>query len=409
MGSSLSKSFAAMLVLIFLTASCLIVLLPVTAESQTIVVPDDYLTISSAIGNATAGNTVFVKKGTYEGPIDQTLVIDKALSLVGEDTNNTILILHPAYTEWWILTQPYISYSNAISVDANDFKLSGFSISTQGSIAIKGDRTQITGNKIATGISVTGSNCNITGNAIDGVIILEGSSNVLNQNSVSGIALKYAYSNTITNNTFAYLNFGSVSDTNYTCSYNIISRNRIEGDWNWGIWLGAGSHNVFYENHIANYRGYDGWGVALGFGTNGTHNSLVGTNNTFYHNIFTNNNKNVYDSWNNLTAPNFWDNDEEGNYWDDYNGTDDNRDGIGDTPYVINGDNIDYYPLMEPFDVESDAVVLPSPESFPATLVVVVPGVSVVVIGVALLVYFKKHHPKLELKRWGKALFWYLF
>ena len=66
----MSKSFAAMLVLIFLTALCLNVPLPVTAESQTLVVPDGYPTISSAIGNATDGDTIFVKKGIYESPKD---------------------------------------------------------------------------------------------------------------------------------------------------------------------------------------------------------------------------------------------------------------------------------------------------------------------------------------------------
>ena len=40
------------------------------------------------------------------------------------------------------------------------------------------------------------------------------------------------------------------------------------------------------------------------------------------------------------------------NYWSDYKGTDSNLDGIGDTPYIINEDNQDDYPLMEPLKLE---------------------------------------------------------
>jgi hypothetical protein len=39
------------------------------------------------------------------------------------------------------------------------------------------------------------------------------------------------------------------------------------------------------------------------------------------------------------------------NYWSDYNGIDADGDEIGDTPYVINNENQDNHPLMEPIEI----------------------------------------------------------
>jgi hypothetical protein len=66
--------------------------------------------------------------------------------------------------------------------------------------------------------------------------------------------------------------------------------------------------------------------------------------NKILHNSFIDN---VHQAVDNATG-NFWDDGypSGGNYWSDYNGTDSNHDGIGDTPYVIDANNTDNYPLM---------------------------------------------------------------
>ena len=59
-----------------------------------------------------------------------------------------------------------------------------------------------------------------------------------------------------------------------------------------------------------------------------------------------------YSNW--IEHANFWDNGSVGNYWRDYstkypNASELGNSGIGNTPYVIDADNIDNYPLMYPW------------------------------------------------------------
>jgi len=75
-----------------------------------------------------------------------------------------------------------------------------------------------------------------------------------------------------------------------------------------------------------------------------------GSSNLIYHNIFRDNSYvNAIDNG----ANNMWDNGTVGNYWDDYQGKDQDGDGIGDEPHPIPGntDSQDRYPLMNPTDM----------------------------------------------------------
>jgi parallel beta-helix repeat protein len=79
------------------------------------------------------------------------------------------------------------------------------------------------------------------------------------------------------------------------------------------------------------------------------------SNNTIYHNTFMNNTVPA-----NVTYgyANTWDEGypSGGNYWSDYVGVDANGDGIGDSPYVIDENNIDHYPLMKTWTPNSPVV-----------------------------------------------------
>jgi Periplasmic copper-binding protein (NosD) len=396
------KSTAMLVVLVFLSASCLTVSLSVKAEPRTITVPDDYTTIQEAITNANSYDTIFVRAGTHEGPINQTLTIDKPLSLVGESTESTIMNLYPAYNVTWIFATPFFNYSDAIAIYANEVNIKNFTIVPRpsGDIYVGGDKVKITGNNITRGLTIAGSHSYVAGNTIGYRFTLKNTSlNFIEGNSVSEcFYMEYADSNLIANNT---CNGFTIGYYGYTCSSNIVVGNILKGDdfLPWGIGIdNSGTDNVFACNNVSGYPGlgYGGWGVSL---------ASYAVNNTFYHNNFFDNKINAAVT----ESANFWDDGNQGNYWDDYAGTDHNSDGVGDTTYLINANNIDRYPLMSPFDINSVSIELPpwattilnpqpthspeptpEPEPFPTTLLIGSAIAMAAVVGLGLLVCLKK-------------------
>ncbi len=127
----------------------------------------------------------------------------------------------------------------------------------------------------------------------------------------------------------------------WTYGSNIIRENRIIG-YSVGVYLDETFHNVISRNNITN----NGAGIELWYGP--------GTK--IFHSNFVNNTNqvNVY-----YGSVGVWDDGypSGGNYWSNYTGVDlcsgpfqndTGNDGIGDTPYIINANNTDNYPLIYP-------------------------------------------------------------
>ena len=184
------------------------------------------------------------------------------------------------------------------------------------------------------------SNNNISGNTVIGgfriIMLYHSSSNIIYGNYVdgggsfrTGIHVQDSSNNIISENTVTNVSAEGIrlliGATNNSVFRNIITNNSD------GIWIQS-SNNTIAENNIVN-NVYDG--MVLQFG------SL----NNIYHNNFINNTQVIVSG----SANNKWDNGCEGNFWSDYVGSDSDGDGIGDTPYVIDGDNQDNYPLMNPY------------------------------------------------------------
>jgi parallel beta-helix repeat protein len=79
-------------------------------------------------------------------------------------------------------------------------------------------------------------------------------------------------------------------------------------------------------------------------------------NNSFFHNNFIDNTNHVYTVG---ASSNSWDNGIEGNYWTSYTGTDNDSDGLGDSPYMIDVNNQDNYPLVNTIPEFPSWTILP--------------------------------------------------
>jgi len=292
-------------------------------------------------------HTIIVSSGVYH----ENIVINKSISLIGKNREETILSGNG--------TDP------TIKVLSNNVVIKNFTLKNSKTygIYLRSNSTSIT--------DIIIENCHI------GVVLFQSHENKISQiiarNSSIGVLLDYSTTNHIQSNVIEDCTIGVRLGA---CSQNnIVEKNRIELCVN-AIELGnQANYNIFVSNYIK--RNTNGIYFQLSknctfignvFARNmqGINIFLAASNHTFLYNSFFFNENNVKSSFN---VTNIWNMEYPfgGNFWSNYNGVDKlsgvnqnktGSDGIGDIPYILDKNNVDRYPLVGSFIKIANATVV---------------------------------------------------
>jgi len=174
----------------------------------------------------------------------------------------------------------------------------------------------------------------------EGIVIFNSPNNKIIGNTLQdcgyGIYLVFSFQNVVMDNS---INGGGRAIKLDSSDENVINGNVFSGSLYRGFDFDGSNNNEIFENIVSNCERSAVW-----LWNNASQN-------VFYLNNFVNNTENVEKYITDLQdfPGNIWDNGTVGNFWDDYHAIDNNDDGIADTPYVINYNNQDNYPLTEPY------------------------------------------------------------
>ena len=299
---------------------------PVKAEARTWTVDDDgpadFNTIQEAVNTASPEDIIYVYNGTYY----ENIVVNKTVSLIGEDKYNAIVDGNSA--------------GNVINVTAENVNINGFTIQNSGTTSVE------SGIHLSYNISGSNISCNIIGNNLYGIRLYDSSNNILTGNRVSnngyGIYLHSSSYNTLVGNIVTDNAQGIC--LKWASHSNVLVANNVSNNLYDGIWTCSSNNNMLARNSVSNNK----IGIDVCMSSN---------NNAIFHNNFINNTEQTSVR---AELRNIWDDGypSGGNYWSDFSDVDLHQgpyqnetgiDGIWDHPYIIDENNHDNYPLVSPY------------------------------------------------------------
>ncbi len=317
-----------------------------SVQSAVIHVPTDQPTVQAGIDIAAIGDTVQLAPGTYY----ENVTIDKAVTLVGETQNSTIIDAD--------------SSGDCILVIAEGAVIKNLSVQ-HGGIEDPHEDFWDSGIKIVGADNVLVEDCYIYANVKAGLSLTASSYCVIRgcffyRNEVGILFFADPYgpyinnaSNQIIGNVVMVNSGVGILFEHSAATYhteNIVRSNWIAGN-------GIGMSMIMSQNNEVTYNYFYlniEWGLLLAMCVSG------GEYNTIHHNSFYNNNAYGVQGADWGGGEDYWYSvsQQEGNYWSDYGGVDNDGDGIGDTPYAIEFDEtFDLYPLMSPEDSDGDGAI----------------------------------------------------